>query len=201
MHVIGCPRLTKRFGPVAAVSELDLDVAAGQVYGFLGPNGAAKTTTIRMLLGLIAPTGGQARLLGRLLPDPRAVAQTGSVIEEPTFYPWLPEAEQVCDRVALIVRGRLVEEGPPVMLGAARRRTRVRVTAARIPGRQAAVGPLAGPATGRRRVSGGARQRLGRERGAGHRRCHRRIGDRGTAPAGGQVPGDRWGGGRVCCGC
>ena len=89
MHVIGCTRLTKRFGPIAAVSELDFDIAAGQVYGFLGPNGAGKTTTIRMLLGLIAPTGGQARLLGRTLPDPWAVAQTGSMIEEPAFYPWL----------------------------------------------------------------------------------------------------------------
>jgi ABC-2 type transport system ATP-binding protein len=89
MHVIGCARLTKRFGPIVAVSELDLDVAAGQVYRFLGPNGAGKTTTIRILLGLIAPTGGQARLLGRTLPDPWAVAQTGSMIEELTFYPWL----------------------------------------------------------------------------------------------------------------
>jgi ABC-type Na+ transport system ATPase subunit NatA len=89
MQVIGCTRLTKRFGPVTAVSKLDLDVAAGQVYGFLGPNGAGKTTTIRMRLGLIAPTAGQARLLGRTLPDPRAVAQTGSMIEEPAFYPWL----------------------------------------------------------------------------------------------------------------
>ena len=88
MHVIGT-RLTKQFGPIAAVNELDLDVAAGQVYGFLGPNGAGKTTTIRMLLSLIAPTGGQARLLGWTLPDPRAVAQTGSMLEEPAFYPWL----------------------------------------------------------------------------------------------------------------
>jgi ABC-2 type transport system ATP-binding protein len=88
MHVIGT-RLTKRFGPIAAVNELDLDVAADQVYGFLGPNGAGKTTAIRMLLDLIAPTGGQARLLGRTLPDPRAVAQTGSMLEEPAFHPWL----------------------------------------------------------------------------------------------------------------
>lgn len=74
MHLTSCKRLAKRFGPIVAVSELDLDVSAGQVYGFLGPNGAGKTTTIRMLLGLITPTEGQIRLLGRLLPDPRAVA-------------------------------------------------------------------------------------------------------------------------------
>ena len=89
MNVISCKRLTKRFGPTVAVSELDLEVSAGQVYGFLGPNGAGKTTTIRMLVGLIAPTAGQIRLLGRSLPDPGAVAQTGSMIEEPAFYPWL----------------------------------------------------------------------------------------------------------------
>jgi ABC-2 type transport system ATP-binding protein len=230
MNVISCRRLTKRFGPTVAVNELDLEVSAGQVYGFLGPNGAGKTTTIRMLVGLIAPTAGQIRLLGRSLPDPGAVSQTGSMIEEPAFYPWLTgrqnlkvlaatgggcgaaefgrvlevtglsevagrkvraysqgmrqrlglaaamlgrpplliideptngldpagirdirgllrdlaadgttvfmsshllaEVEQVCDRVAVIVRGRIVEEGPPARLGAIRRQIRVQVDAA-----------------------------------------------------------------------
>jgi ABC-2 type transport system ATP-binding protein len=231
MHVISCIHLTKRFGTTTAVSALDLDVPAGQVYGFLGPNGAGKTTTIRMLLGLIAPTQGQIRLLGRRLPDPGAVAQTGSMIEEPAFYPWLTgrqnlqvlaatggrghapaecdrvlkvtglaevagqkvktysqgmrqrlgmaaamlgrpplliideptngldpagirdvrgllrnlaadgatvfmsshllaEVEQVCDRVAVVLRGRIVEEGTPRTLGAMRRRVRVQVTPA-----------------------------------------------------------------------
>ena len=183
-----------------------------------------------MLVGLVTPTEGQIRLLGRLLPDPRAVAGTGSMIEEPAFYPWLTgrqnlqvmaaagggcraaefgrvlgvtglsevagrkvrtysqgmrqrlglaaamlgrpplliideptngldpagireirsllgdlaadgmtvfmsshllaEVEQVCDRVAVIVRGRIVEEGPPAGLGAIRRRIRVQVDAA-----------------------------------------------------------------------
>jgi ABC-2 type transport system ATP-binding protein len=230
MDVISCEGLTKRFGPAIAVNGLDLAVSSGQVYGFLGPNGAGKTTTIRMLLGLIAPSAGQIRLLGRRLPDPRAVAQAGSMIEEPAFYPWmtgrvnlevlgatgggcgpgeaarvlhlagladvaarkvktysqgmrqrlgiaaamlgrpplliideptngldpagireirgllrglaaegttvflsshlLAEVEQVCDRVAVIVGGRLVEEGAPAMLGAIRRRVRVEVGAA-----------------------------------------------------------------------
>ncbi len=89
MNVISCTGLTKRFGSTVAVSALDLEVRAGQVYGFLGPNGAGKTTTIRMLLGLIRPTAGHARLLGRPLPDPAAVARTGSMIEEPAFYSWL----------------------------------------------------------------------------------------------------------------
>ena len=230
MDVISCESLTKRFGPTIAVNELDLAVSSGLVYGFLGPNGAGKTTTIRMLLGLIAPSAGQIRLLGRRLPDPLAVAQVGSMIEEPAFYPWmtgrvnlevlgatgggcapgevarvlrlaglsdvaarkvkeysqgmrqrlgiaaamlrrpsllivdeptngldpagireirgllrglaaegttvflsshlLAEVEQVCNRVAVIVGGRLVEEGAPATLGAIRRRIRVEVRAA-----------------------------------------------------------------------
>jgi ABC-2 type transport system ATP-binding protein len=230
MDVISCVGLTKRFGPAVAVSGLDLAVSSGQVYGFLGPNGAGKTTTIRMLLGLVAPSAGRVCLLGRRLPDPRAVAQAGAMIEEPAFYPWmtgrvnlevlgatgggcvpgevarvlhlagladvavrkvktysqgmrqrlgiaaamlgrpplliidepangldpagireirgllrglaaegttvflsshlLAEVEQVCDRVAVIVGGRLVEEGVPAVLGAIRRRVRVEVRAA-----------------------------------------------------------------------
>ncbi len=229
MNVITCSRLTKHFGSTVAVSELDLGVPAGQVYGFLGPNGAGKTTTIRMMLGLITPTAGHVELLGRRLPDPRAVSRTGSMIEEPAFYPWLSgwrnlqviawegggcpaaelsrvldatglsdvagrkvraysqgmrqrlglaaamlgrpplliideptngldpagirevrgllgdlagdgtavfmsshllaEAEQLCDNVAVIVRGRVVEEGPPSGLGVIRRRVRVQVRA------------------------------------------------------------------------
>jgi ABC-type multidrug transport system ATPase subunit len=227
MDMIGCKQLTKRFGPTVAVDRLDLQVGAGQVYGFLGPNGAGKTTTIRMLLGLVRPSGGQIDLLGRRLPDPRVIARTGSMIEEPAFYPWLTgrqnlqvlaatsggfpateiarviglaglkeaaarkvrtysqgmrqrlgiaaamlgqpplliideptngldpsgirdirellrglaadattvflsshllaEVEQVCDRAAVIVRGRLIDEGPPATLGAIRRQVRVLV--------------------------------------------------------------------------
>src|SRR5436190_725314 len=89
MDVISCVGLTKRFGPTIAVNGLDLAVSPGQVYGFLGPNGAGKTTTIRMLLGLIAPSAGRVCLLGQRLPDPRVVAQAGSMIEEPAFYPWM----------------------------------------------------------------------------------------------------------------
>jgi ABC-type multidrug transport system ATPase subunit len=89
MDAIRCEGLSKRFGATVAVDGLDLKVEAGQVYGFLGPNGAGKTTTIRMLLGLIAPSAGRAWLLGRPLPDPRVVAQTGSMIEEPAFYSWM----------------------------------------------------------------------------------------------------------------
>jgi ABC-2 type transport system ATP-binding protein len=57
--------LTKRFRSVRAVTDLTLEVAAGQILGFLGPNGAGKTTTIRMLMGFLRPTGGAAELCGQ----------------------------------------------------------------------------------------------------------------------------------------
>ena len=56
--------LSKRYGAVAALSDLDLDVTPGEVLGYLGPNGAGKTTTIRLLLGLIQPTSGRAEIFG-----------------------------------------------------------------------------------------------------------------------------------------
>src|SRR5699024_10679252 len=83
--------LTKRFGHQLAVNELDLSVPAGSVYGFLGPNGSGKTTTIRMLLGLAAATSGNARVLGRDAPAglQQALPRVGALIEGPAFYPFL----------------------------------------------------------------------------------------------------------------
>jgi ABC-2 type transport system ATP-binding protein len=60
--------LSKHFGDLKAVSELDLDVPRGQIYGFLGPNGSGKSTTIRMLCGLLTPTAGSATVLGTPVP-------------------------------------------------------------------------------------------------------------------------------------
>ncbi len=84
--------LTKRFrsGQVA-VDGIDLVVPNGSVYGFLGPNGSGKTTTIRMLLGLIAPTAGEHDLLGRRMPDAAAdvLPRVGALVEGPAFYPYL----------------------------------------------------------------------------------------------------------------
>jgi ABC-2 type transport system ATP-binding protein len=83
--------LTKRFGPVQAVCDLDLQVREGELFGFLGPNGSGKTTTVRMLLGLVFATSGRVEVLGR--PMPRAgravLPQVGSLIEGPAFYPHL----------------------------------------------------------------------------------------------------------------
>ncbi len=88
--------LTKRYGAVAAVDQLDLDVRRGAVCGFLGPNGAGKTTTIRMLLGLVKPSAGTARLLGRPMEDRRALCtRVGAIIETPAFYPFLSGEENL----------------------------------------------------------------------------------------------------------
>ena len=87
--------LTKRFGGrrggQLAVDGLDLAVPEGSVFGFLGPNGSGKTTTIRVLLGLIAATSGQVRLLGQAMPEAgRAVLpDVGALVEGPGFYPFL----------------------------------------------------------------------------------------------------------------
>ncbi|HLY34094.1 MAG TPA: ABC transporter ATP-binding protein [Jatrophihabitantaceae bacterium] len=83
--------LTKRFGRQVVVDALDLDVPAGSVYGFLGPNGSGKTTTIRMLLGLVFPTGGTHTLLGQDFATAAAqvLPRIGSLVEGPAFHPYL----------------------------------------------------------------------------------------------------------------
>jgi ABC-2 type transport system ATP-binding protein len=84
--------LSKRFrGGQLAVDHVDLEVPRGSVYGFLGPNGSGKTTTIRMLLGLIYPTSGRHELLGTPMPDGavRVLPRVGSLVEGPAFYPFL----------------------------------------------------------------------------------------------------------------
>lgn len=87
-HAIVTRGLTKRFrGGQVAVDALDLAVPRGSVFGFLGPNGSGKTTTIRMLLGLIAPTEGEHSVLG--LPPARALPRVGALVEGPAFYPYL----------------------------------------------------------------------------------------------------------------
>src|ERR1700722_1968432 len=89
VEVIRCEGLTKRYAATVAVDHLTLTVTDGQGFGFLGPNGSGKTTTMRMLLGLISPTTGTAWLNGRRLPDPDGLSNVGSMIEEPAFYPWM----------------------------------------------------------------------------------------------------------------
>ncbi len=83
--------LTKRFRRQFAVDGIDLEVPYGSVYGFLGPNGSGKTTTIRMLLGLISPTAGTISLLGRPMPGAtnQVLPRVGALVEGPAFHPYL----------------------------------------------------------------------------------------------------------------
>jgi ABC-2 type transport system ATP-binding protein len=78
-----------RRGVRAAVDGLDLEVPAGGVFGFLGPNGSGKTTTIRCLLGLAQPTGGVCRLLGSRTPArvDDVIDRVGAIVESPAFFP------------------------------------------------------------------------------------------------------------------
>src|SRR3984893_15780553 len=89
--IISTSRLTKAFGKLVAVNDLNLEVMQGDVFGFLGPNGSGKTTTIRMLLGLIRPTAGRAVLFGldTAYQLPAILLRIGAIVETPTFYPYL----------------------------------------------------------------------------------------------------------------
>jgi len=80
--------LTKRFGTVAAVTDVDLEVREGERYGFCGPNGSGKTTTVRMLLGLVLPTRGRVELLGADVPGDlaRVLPSVGALVEGPAAY-------------------------------------------------------------------------------------------------------------------
>jgi ABC-2 type transport system ATP-binding protein len=84
-------RLVKRYGPRHALNGLDLNVPRGSVYGFLGPNGSGKTTTLRLLVGLIRPNEGSIEMLGQPYSwrDRRRMFRIGSLIESPAFYPYL----------------------------------------------------------------------------------------------------------------
>ena len=89
--------LIKRYGDQVSVSNLDLHVQKGRIYGLLGRNGAGKTTTMKMLLGLTAPTSGTVSLFGQPLKgnETRILPRIGSLIESPGFYPNLTGTENL----------------------------------------------------------------------------------------------------------
>lgn len=88
--------LSKRYGQRVAVSHANFDVPMGTVCGFVGPNGSGKTTTMRMLLGLIGPSGGSGTVLGQPISDPaKYLDRVGAMIEGPAFYPALSGAENL----------------------------------------------------------------------------------------------------------
>lgn len=85
--VIETNRLSRRFGAVTAVDQLDLSIYSGEIFGLLGHNGAGKTTSIRLLNGVLAPSGGSARVLGMdpLAEGPRLRRRTGVLTETPAL--------------------------------------------------------------------------------------------------------------------
>ncbi|RZJ87074.1 MAG: ABC transporter ATP-binding protein, partial [Brevundimonas sp.] len=98
--VIETRGLTKSYGTVHALAGLDLTIPKGGVYGVLGPNGAGKSTLFRVLLGLIKPTSGEARIMGGAVGDVAAMRRMGSMIETPRFPPFLT-AREVLNWLAL----------------------------------------------------------------------------------------------------
>lgn len=86
--VLSIQGLTKDFGKLRAVNQLNLNVQRGQVFGMLGPNGSGKTTTLGMLMGVINPSAGQYFWFGQP-PTPQLRKKIGAVLEHPIFYPYL----------------------------------------------------------------------------------------------------------------
>jgi ABC-type multidrug transport system ATPase subunit len=136
--------LSKRFGQQLAVESLDLVVPTGAVYGFLGPNGSGKTTTIRMLLGLVSPSSGSVELLGRPMPAEASevLSRVGALVEGPAFHPYLSGRDNL----------RRLE--------AADRTTDPRTARSRVDGALDRVGLLAAATKRYRAYSLGMRQRL-----------------------------------------
>jgi len=104
-NIIETHGLCKHFGRRQAVADLDLSVPRGCAFGFLGHNGAGKTTVIRMLLGLTRADAGTMRILGRPVPAERAaaLARVGAIVEEPNFHRHLTGRENL--RVSAAARG------------------------------------------------------------------------------------------------
>jgi ABC-type multidrug transport system ATPase subunit len=95
--VIEAHKLSKRFGTIQAVDNLSFTVYAGDVYGFLGQNGAGKSTTIRMILTLIRPGSGKIRIFGKDLYQCRKeiLVQTGAIVEKPDLYGYLSALDNI----------------------------------------------------------------------------------------------------------
>jgi ABC-2 type transport system ATP-binding protein len=95
--IIQTNQLSRNFGKISAVNQINLEVPAGSVYGFLGPNGAGKTTTIRLLLGLIQPTFGSIKMFGHDLDSQnwQYLKKIGTMVESPSLYPNLTGRENL----------------------------------------------------------------------------------------------------------
>ena len=96
-YIVETHNLTKKYGNQTSVSQLNIHVKKGRIYGLLGCNGAGKTTTMRMLVGLTAPTSGEAVVLGMPFKgnEKKILPHIGSLIESPGFYPNLTGTENL----------------------------------------------------------------------------------------------------------
>ena len=104
--IIQTHHLSKRYGSVLRVNDLDLRVPEGCIYGFLGPNGAGKSTTLKMILGLVRPTAGDVAVFGEGMTRRnrlRILSQIGSLIESPSYYGHLTGEENL--RIVQTMRG------------------------------------------------------------------------------------------------
>ena len=94
--VISAKNLTKRYGNLTAVDHATFEIPIGAITGFVGPNGSGKTTTIRMLLGLVRPSDGSAQILEHSISEPATyLPYVGAMIEGPAFYPALSGRENL----------------------------------------------------------------------------------------------------------
>ena len=157
--------LSKRFGAVQAVDDLSFEVAAGRVTGFLGPNGSGKTTTLRMLLGLVSITQGSATFGGRRYQQlDHPIRHVGAVLEATSFHP-SRRAEDHLKTVAIGRRPAAPAGGRDPRPGRAGRR-------GPSPGGQILAGHAPAPAAGHRPAGGPGdphpRRALQRPRPPGH---------------------------------
>jgi len=103
--IIETKNLTKKYGTQKSVTDLNIHVQKGRIYGLLGRNGAGKTTTMKMLLGLTKPTAGEVKIWGKALQEneKKILPRIGSLIEAPGFYPNLTATENLRIFATLVV--------------------------------------------------------------------------------------------------
>ncbi len=110
--VLSTHKLTKNFGRLCAVHQLDLDVKRGQVFGMLGPNGSGKTTTLGMLMGVVNPTSGDFTWFGQAATH-ETRKKIGAVLEHPIFYPYLSGQKNL--ELTSMIKGAPADHIPKVL--------------------------------------------------------------------------------------
>jgi ABC-type multidrug transport system ATPase subunit len=108
--VLQTQQLTKKFGRITAVNQLELSIKEGSVFGLLGPNGSGKTTTLGMILGVTSPSSGSFEWFGQQ-PTAKVRRGIGAILESPTFYPYLSGYQnlRVVSRIKEVNESRIDE--------------------------------------------------------------------------------------------